>query len=166
MTIGDILNNPVLPFELEDEKMRKLFSYFLHSAPTIDCRSKGNIPTIGMDATWVKFLEEIGIDSSEYHVYASSSISESQLQKYKLNACSTITRRTKQFIACLKGDESVEINCFLRHLRNSIAHNYVYISEGKRKYCIFDDYNNHHNQTARIMLLKTDLEKLKKLLSK
>lgn len=36
MTISDILQHPVLPFEIEDVKLVKLFSFFLHSAPTIE----------------------------------------------------------------------------------------------------------------------------------
>lgn len=64
-----------------------------------------------------------------------------------------------------KGIESeTDYQCILRHMRNSIAHGNVYLSdEGKsnRKYILFEDYNRTGTLTARILLAQTHLRNLK-----
>ena len=60
-----------------------------------------------------------------------------------------------------------ECQCVLRHMRNSIAHGNIYLSdESNRKYILFEDYNRNGNLTARILLSQTYLKKLKQIIMK
>ena len=52
MKIADILSNHIAPFETEDMKLKSLFSFFLHLAPTISSSSAGDIPEAGLARAW------------------------------------------------------------------------------------------------------------------
>lgn len=56
MTIADILLNHIIPFEIDDEKLKKLFSFFLHSAPTIESASAAIIPTNRLVDNWNTYI--------------------------------------------------------------------------------------------------------------
>ena len=56
MTISDILQHPVLPFEIEDVKLVKLFSFFLHSAPTIESATAISMDAARLDQNWMSLL--------------------------------------------------------------------------------------------------------------
>ena len=56
MTISDILQHPVLPFEIEDVKLVKLFSFFLHSAPTIESATAISMEAARLDQNWMSFI--------------------------------------------------------------------------------------------------------------
>lgn len=43
MIIKDIKSNTILPFEIEDIKLVKLFSFYLHSAPAIESKTAAQI---------------------------------------------------------------------------------------------------------------------------
>ena len=43
MKICDIKANQILPFEIEDAKLLRLFSFYLHSAPTVESRTAANV---------------------------------------------------------------------------------------------------------------------------
>lgn len=61
MKIADILSNHIVPFETEDMKLKSLFSFFLHLAPTISSSSAGDIPKAGLARTLASFLRETRI---------------------------------------------------------------------------------------------------------
>lgn len=166
MIVKDILKNPIVPFEIDDRKILLLFSYFLHLAPTIDSRSAGSIPKQGLQGTWCDYLDKSNIAKESYRFYAPGYITEDQLTHYSLSSTSSIPKRTARFVCCLKLKNETELECILRHIRNSIAHSNVYFYQSNRKkYIIFDDYNTRENQTARILLTQTNLATLKKYLS-
>ena len=56
MTISDILQHPVLPFEIEDVKLVKLFSFFLHSAPTIESATAISMEAARLDQNWMSYI--------------------------------------------------------------------------------------------------------------
>mgnify|MGYP000996939628 FL=1 len=57
--------------------------------------------------------------------------------------------------------------CFVRHIRNSIAHGYVYIKkQTNRVFILLEDYNSKKHKQAIILVSKSDLNKLKKEIEK
>lgn len=162
MIIADILNNNIVPFEIVDEKLKSLFSYFLHIAPTIDSAHAQPIQTNELESAWQHFIQEINIASTDYHVYAPGYISTDILSRYRLRHDDSASRKSKRFVCNFKEHEGQELGCLLRHIRNSIAHGYVYVVGDGRKYILFDDYNKSNNLTARILFSQTDLSKLRR----
>ena len=168
MKIEDIKKNRKLPFETEDQKLTKLFSFYLHSAPTIESRTAAQIDEQRLLNNWLKFCGQfppckIKFYSDSYHVdqFISS------FEKYSLKDNAEVNRRTKAIVCKKKDTSETDCCCLLRHLRNSIAHNNVYISNaGNRKYILFEDFNRNGNITARILLSQTDLAKLKQEIMK
>lgn len=149
MKIADHLSNHIVPFETEDMKLKSLFSFFLHLAPTISSSSAGDIPEAGLARAWASSHREARIENESFRFYTSGSVSEKQLER---------------FICSRKCADECEISCLLRHLRNSIAHNNVYLLNNNRKNILFDDFNAKQNRSARILLSQDDLKVLKKYL--
>lgn len=166
MIVNDILNNPIVPFELDDPKLVLLFSYYLHLAPNINSKRSRILTNEKLDKGWNDFLTNLGMNFNDYHIYASGFIKDEQLRKYKLYTTDSVEKKSKRFICYYKPGETKELVCFLRHIRNSIAHGSVYLLVKGRKYILFDDYNTNNNLTARILLAQTDLTSLKKILDK
>ena len=164
MKIAEILSNHIAPFETEDVKLKRLFSFFLHLAPTISSSSAGNIPKAGLDQAWASFLREAKIKNESFRFYTSGSINEKQLERYSLSSSSTVSRQSRHFICSRKAADECEMSCLLRHLRNSIVHSNVYLLNNNRKYILFDDFNTRQNCSARILLSQGDLTVLKKYL--
>lgn len=162
MEIKDILDYRVVPFEIKDEKIEKLFSYFLHLAPTIESESSSNILRCDLDKAWTNFLANTGIKDDSFHFYAPGNLDEKKLYYYYLSGCSPVNKNRKGFICCRKSKEESEPECLLRHIRNSIAHSNVFLLKIRRKFILFDDFNKNGNQTARILFSQTDLSTLKR----
>lgn len=55
MIIKDIKSNRILPFEIEDVKLVKLFSFYLHSAPTIESKTAAQIDSQRLLKNWLNF---------------------------------------------------------------------------------------------------------------
>ena len=164
MKIGELLTNRIVPFEIEDEKVKKLFSFFLHLAPSIDSSSAGGTPKCGMSQAWALFKQKIFLVSKDYHMYSPGILDDTQLRKYSLFDTDDVNRKSKRILCCYKNQETDELICLLRHIRNSIAHSNVFLVDKGRKYILFDDYNSNRNHTARILFSQTDLEHLRKSL--
>ncbi len=166
MVLQDVLDNRIVPFDVDDEKIKALFSYYLHKAPTIESASSGVVPPCGETAIWNKFLTDISIDNKEYQIYgATGYITAANLRTYDLESTSTINRKTRKFIMYRASFDITDLGCFLRHMRNSIAHSNVFmVVQANRKFLVFDDYNSYNHHTSRIVLGQTDLIKLRKLL--
>lgn len=161
MKIIDIKANQISPFNIDDNKLIKLFSFFLHNAPTIDSATAANIEAIKLERNWNNFISAIGdkkyiILSKDYHL-------EKKLEEYSLNDEAEINRKHKGFVCNRKNKDESDYTCLLRHLRNAIAHSNVYMSNaGNRKYLIFEDFNRDKRRTAIILFSQSDLEKLKR----
>lgn len=172
LKIKDIKANKVLPFEISDEKLMKLFSFFLHSAPTIESQSAAHIDEQRLFKNWLDF--KVQIPSNMMMFFASSYSRDkfiNSFKKYGIDDESEVNRRTKAFVCkrkeSKKGVSEADCHCLLRHIRNSIAHNNVYIANvGNRKYILFEDYNQKGNISARILLSQTDLTRLKREIMK
>ena len=57
MTILELLTYKTIPFEIPNAKMEKLFSFFLHSAPTIDSRTAMKIDSSRLCKNWEDFIK-------------------------------------------------------------------------------------------------------------
>ena len=165
MNISEIYEHPILPFEIDDEKMRRLFSFFLHSAPFIESQFAGNIDETRVERNWDEYIELF--QSDWYDIIAPNCTIENYFAKYGLLPESEINRRTKRFVCKRKDSKESDCKCMLRHIRNSIAHGHVYMhSSGNRKYILLEDFNTNGNCSARILLSQSDLKKLKDTITK
>lgn len=165
MTISELLTQKTIPFEIENLKMEKLFSFFLHSAPTIDSRTAMKIDLIKLSGNWKDFVETSQLIPSIIYAESYNKL-ENACAKSGLGVDTKISRRTKGFICIRKGKET-DYECVLRHIRNSIAHNNVYYCDaGNRKFVLFEDYNKSGKFTARMLFSQTLLTTLKKEITK
>lgn len=163
MKISDVKSNHIQPFEMDDVKLIRLFSFFLHSAPTIDSATAANIEPIRLEHNWNAFISEIPND--KYEIIAPNCSIEKYLGKYGLNDDATICRRTKGFVCKRKDKNEKDYECVLRHIRNAIAHSNVYMQNvGNRKYVIFEDFNKSKKQSSIMLFSQADLSRLKKII--
>ena len=165
MTISELITHKIIPFELTDTKLTSLFSFFLHSAPTIESRTAMNIPAEKLQNNWQGFLEMSDLKPGIIYAEGYSNLGNS-CEKNGLGTTTEITRRKNGFICIRKGKE-FDYECVLRHIRNSIAHNNVfYCNAGNRKYVLFEDYNQKQKLTARLLFSQTLLTSLKREITK
>ena len=161
MNISELLNSPIIPFEIDDVVLQKLFSFFLHLAPTIDSKTAATIPEDRLIRNWAEYVASLKCES---FVFLAPNCS---IEKHGLSSTSQISRKSKGFVCKRKDKNEAEHVCLLRHLRNSIAHNNVYLKNaGNRKYLLFEDFNQSKNQSARILLSQSDLKRLKNTIIK
>ena len=160
MTISDLLEHRILPFENADSKLTKLFSFFLHSAPTIDSRSAAVISKERLERNWENYINTFRND--DYCFLSPNCSIEKYFEKFNLTSVAEIKRKTKAFVCKRKDSSETDYTCFLRHIRNAIAHSNVYVvNAGNRKFILFEDFNKSKKQSSRILLSQTDLKRLK-----
>lgn len=168
MTISDIKENKIAPFEIENTKLRRLFSFFLHTAPTIDSNLASKIDEDRLLNNWNNFVSNYA--NNKISLYSDSYSSEKliqQFEKHGLSDESKVSRKLNAIVCKRKTKAETDYQCVLRHLRNSIAHCNLYISNsGNRKYILIEDYNKSGNITARMLLSQDFLNKLRKELMK
>ena len=168
MTISDIKENKIAPFEIEDTKLRRLFSFFLHTAPTIDSNLASKIDEDRLLNNWNRFVSNYA--NKKISIYSDSYSSEKliqQFEKYGLSNESKVSRKLNAIVCKRKNKAETDYQCVLRHLRNSIAHCNLYISNSSnRKYILLEDYNKSENITAWMLLSQDFLNKLRKELMK
>ncbi len=162
--LNDLL---IVPLEEGTTDTRKLFSYFLYSAPNIESVHSKNVHSDlhnevferMMDKRHYKYLKFCG---------ASAKINK-ELNKGYLGG-ESICLKCKRFVCKKKqtkkgGKPESDLDCFLRHIRNSIAHGSVYLLHaGNRIHIVFEDRNKLNNLSARIVCIKADLEHWKRIL--
>ena len=168
MKIKDIKDNIIPPFEIDDVKLIRLFSFYLHTAPTIESRSAAQIDEERISNNWINFSNNLNKDTVRFYSssYQVDRFSDS-IKKYGLDDGAEVNRRTRALVCKKKTNQETDYRCLLRHLRNSIAHNNVYISNvSNRKYILFEDFNKNGNISAKILLSQNDLRILKKEIMK
>ena len=161
MKISDLLKNEILPFEIDDDKLRKLFSFFLHSAPTIGSTTSIMISEERLEHNWDNYISLFAKES--YRFISSSCSIEKYLEQYHLENDSEVKRNTRGFVCKYRDTTEKDYTCLLRHIRNAIAHNHVsFLNAGNRKFVLFEDYNDNTKKcNSRILLSQTDLQRLK-----
>ena len=144
----------ISPFEecISDD-LRRLFSFFLHQAPNIESLHFLKIPKDLHEALILRMFEERNYKYKEF--CASNVRIETKLEKMGLNG-DKICFLCKRFVCKKKKPEKskpreTELECFLRHIRNAIAHGRVYLFHGGNKIDIlFEDVNATKKISARI----------------
>ena len=142
-----------------------LLQYFLYYAPTID--SKLSVAIIEKNLM-NSCLEQM---LSERHFLGRFINNNSKFKKDDdFTIGNEICLKCKRYICRkkdLKANES-DFECFLRHIRNSIAHGNVFLlfQKNRNKVYVFDDYNKNGNLSSRIICLQADLESWKKNITK
>lgn len=165
MTISDILQHPVLPFEIEDVKLVRLFSFFLHSAPTIESATAISMEAARLDQNWMSFITSYPKES--WLVIAPNCTFGAYLIKANLDGNAVVSRRKKGFVCKRKTKDETDCEACLRHIRNAIAHNNVFVlNAGNRKFILFDDYNKDKKHNARLLFTQSDLQRLKSEITK
>lgn len=158
----------ISPFEDGTAETKKLFSYFLHTAPNIESIHSKQIPDIMHTTVFERMLESRHFKYQKF-CWANAVI-ENELCKGFLDGDS-LCLKCKRFICKKKKAEKgtkIETNleCFLRHIRNAIAHGRVYFCHaGNRIHIVFEDVNASRKLSARIVCTKADLEYWKTVLS-
>lgn len=158
----------IIPFEYETDNIRKLFTYFLYSAPNIKSPHSEKISKTQHSAIFERLMDNRHFKYKKF--CAANAVIEKELAKGCLNLDS-ICLKCKRFVCKRKqtpkgGLPESDLDCFLRHIRNSIAHGRVYyLHRGNRIHIVFEDENTTGNLSARIVCIKADLEHWKKVLS-
>ena len=162
MKISEMKNNQIPPFEIEDEKMRKLLSFYIHYAPTIESNTAISVDENKLKSNWNKFFEDAKFSS--FKIYNENyKLSEEVFSKNQLGDNQILNRKNLSVVCKRKHKNEEDYECILRHIRNSIAHNNIYIvNAGNRKYILLEDYNKSKNITSRMLLSQTILSKLKR----
>lgn len=158
----------IVPFACELEKMHSLFSFFLYCAPDIEsCHSFRLDEKVHADV-FEKMMEGRHF---EYQRFCPSNAKiEKELDNGFLSG-DEICLKCKRFVCkkyqAKKGKpKETDLDCFLRHIRNSIAHGGVYCRHaGNRIHIVFEDENSSKKLTARIVCIRADLEHWEKILS-
>lgn len=157
----------VLPFEGTTDKIARLFSYFLHSAPCIDSKHSRIIRHDKHAAIFNQMMEGRHFLSQKF-CHSNAPINK-ELASVFLDG-NDLCLKCKRFVCKRQrpdsGIQETDLKCFLRHIRNAIAHGRVYYRhEGNRVHIVFEDENpKTHNLTARIVCIQADLEHWKKVL--
>ena len=158
----------IVPFDGGTTDTQKLFSFFLHRAPDVESAHSKRIPAVKHSAIFNMMMETRHFKYQKF-CWAQSPI-EKELSKGYLSD-ENICLKCKRFVCkkkqTVKGMPiETDLDCFLRHIRNSIAHGRVYYSHaGNCVHIVFEDENNSGNLSARIVCIKADLEHWKRVLS-
>ena len=158
----------ISPFDTADQELNKLFSYFLHKAPEISSIHSKHIDCRWHEDIYLKMLDKSHV---KYARFCNFNVQiEKELEKGTLHG-DKLCLKCKRFVCKRKkpdkGIQETDLTCFLRHIRNSIAHGRVYYyRENKHHYICFEDYNSSNKKlSARIICNKTDLKNWKSILS-
>jgi hypothetical protein len=159
----------VPPFQIQNVEIQKLLSYFLHEAPNIESAHSRIIPRERHSDIYEKMFQ--GRHFVYRKICSSTANIETELKRGNLHG-ELMCLKCKRYVCKRKSlskkqlQES-DLECFLRHIRNSIAHGRVYYVQGRnRVFIVFEDLNNRGNLSARIVCIKADLEHWKKELSR
>lgn len=165
MNIQEIKRNRIEPFNVDDVKLIKLFSFFLSSAPTIESQTAAVLDENRLAHNWNSYVQSI--EEKDRIIISPYTQIEKYLEKYGLSDTSKISRRRKGFVCKRKDKYETDFQCVLRHIRNAIAHSNVFLSNaGNRKYIYLEDFNQSKNQSAAMLFSQTDLLRLKQEIMK
>ena len=148
----DITGKWIVPFEFEDEDLKRCFCYFLYKAPNIDSFSAPQFDFTELDKKIIKTLFSA---YKEKDVTIKTNCTKKTFDYEGLLGDKIIKRK----ILCIeKKSNGLDVNCLLRHLRNSIAHGRVYvIKEINKTWILFEDRKQTGSLSARFLCNKKDI---------
>ncbi len=158
----------ISPFEDGTAETKKLFSYFLYNAPNIESVHSKQIPDIMHSTIFERMVD------GRYFKYQKFCWANAVIENELCRGCldgNAFCLKCKRFVCKKKKTEKgrrseTNLECFLRHIRNAIAHGRVYFYHtGNRVQIVFEDTNASRKLSARIVCIKADLEHWKKILS-
>lgn len=120
MKIKDIKENRIMPFEIDDEKIKSLFSFYLHKAPTIESKSSIDFNSSMLDERWTNFKNSISNIKTKFVSY-SYTLDDllKRMVDYGLDEESPVNRKTNAFVCKKKNIKKV------RRQRQSVNAYYV-----------------------------------------
>ena len=155
-----------VPFEVQDTVLKELFCYFLYRAPFIKSAHKGFLEQ-GQCEDLLKKINEMA--NGKIIFCGANAQIEKWLPKVNLSdkeLCLKCTRAICKRVPSSTREKESDLACFLRHIRNSIAHGNVFYRKSKQtSYMLFVDYNKTGNMSAKIVCSKDDLRQWKGILS-
>ena len=158
----------ITPFEDETDEMKRLFSYFLYHAPNIESAHSIKLCTTSHSDILKRMLEGRHFKYQKFCFF--NAIIGDELKKGFIDG-NNICLKCKRFVCKKKKHEKgkemeTDLECFLRHIRNAIAHGRVYCCHaGNRVHIVFEDENQSGNLSARIVCIQADLKHWKQVLS-
>lgn len=164
--------NAIIPIECNIGKLRSLFAYFQYRAPNIDSLQSPLLSVTFHDTVLDAIRKTHNRKNGEYLFCAQSADAKTEFSKQALwgtDICDRCKRFTcKRMTRKAKRDNTraeTDLECLLRHLRNSIAHGHVFVVHGGNHITVcFEDVNEKNNLTARIVCCQADLIKWRKIL--
>ena len=150
------------PFETRIKNFPQVAKYFLYYAPNVDsAQSPGKIEGEKAQAVFNSMISQAGL-TKKYKIVKrikSGVWKDHQLDDEKLDF------EMARFTCDQYGNES-ELNAILRHVRNALAHGYIYVWKKKNgNYVFLIDYDTGKKKiTAKMMLSMKILECWKAIL--
>lgn len=153
------------PFKSGVENFTRIAEYFLYYAPNIDsCQSVGKIEGEKAETVLESMKNHANMDIKILKKIQPASWKE-------LDFDSDVIDFEKPRMLFDKMNNESELTALLRHIRNSLAHGYVYIWNKRQKgsYILFVDYekkqkNKPQKITAKILVSMSILERWKAIL--
>ena len=165
MKIEDIENHRILPFEDVNDTLKNLFSFFLHKAPTIESQNAIKIDETILAENWNDFKGSV--TECKFVFLPNNAVIEKSLEKNELSSGYKVGRKTNIFVCKVKTPKESEYECVLRHIRNSIAHDNVFVLKGENRiYILNEDFNSTKKMSAKILLSQSVLAILKRKIFK
>ncbi|HIT70346.1 MAG TPA: hypothetical protein IAD08_00310 [Candidatus Scatovivens faecipullorum] len=156
----------VVPFQMGNSKISSLLAYFLHEAPNIESIHSPIIHKSIHDEIIYKMFENRKFIEKKFCAFNCKI--EEELKKYKLDGeeiCLGCERFLCKYEKPRNNIKETDLECLLRHIRNSIAHGRVYYKHcGNRIQIMFEDRNQKNKVTARIVCINADLKHWKYIL--
>lgn len=153
----DIKGKWIVPFDFEDGDLKRCFCYFLYKAPNIDSAAASHFDFTELNNIIIRTLFSA---YKEKDITIKSKCTKKTFDYEGLLGDKIIKRK----ILCIeKKSNELDVNCLLRHLRNSIAHGRVcVIKETNKTWILFEDIKQTGSLSARILCNKKDILDWKK----
>ncbi len=160
----------IIPFDGENTKLWEYFNYFLYKAPNIESDASINILKELHEEVFNQLIEVAKIES--YSIPNYNARNEKALRSQNLFGNELCLKCKRMIIKRKKHDSKsvaeTNMECLLRHIRNSIAHSRVYVAKDNNcSKIIFEDAAQRKGPAnTRIVCVQNDLKKWKEILSR
>lgn len=163
-----IKENAIVPSICEISDLRTQFAFFQYQAPNISSYVSSNLDREKHEELLCKLLKSWNKENYDF-IPPNAKIADA-LESKGLKG-DIICNYCKRFICKRKkkssktGHKETDLECLLRHLRNSLAHGRVFIIHGGNYISIlFEDIDSDKKISARIICNRADLKKWRELI--